>query len=172
VHNTGNQAGYHHIYPGGTRECALDDIIRWAKDPRDRHVLWLNGLAGTGKSTIAQTFSELVAKDGILGTSFFCSHDYLDRKELTNTFPTLAYQPARRYPVVRSHKKQDPSAACNSLTSQLKDLIVDLTLLWGHFVRRRRGRSGRVCRRSARLGDPLRPRSFRQTAVINQTLHH
>ena len=65
--------------------------MQWAEDPQDRHVFWLNGLAGTGKSTIAQTFAEMVANNGALGASFFCSRDYLDRKELKNTFPTLAY---------------------------------------------------------------------------------
>ena len=103
--------------------------MRWAKDPQDRHVFWLNGLAGTGKSTIAQTFSETVAKNGTLGASFFCSRDYLDRKELKNIFPTLAYQLACRYPTFRSQIiqviKRDPSVARNSLVSQLKDLIVD-----------------------------------------------
>jgi hypothetical protein len=113
----------------GTRESVLDDIMRWAKDPQDRHIFWLNGLAGTGKSTIAQTFSGMVAKSGILGASFFCSRDYLDRKELKNIFPTLAYQLACRYPMFRSQIlqviKRDPSVARNSLISQLKDLIVD-----------------------------------------------
>ena len=103
--------------------------MRWAKDPQDRHVFWLNGLAGTGKSTIAQTFSEMVANTEILGASFFCSRDYLDRQELKNIFPTLAYQLACRYPTFRSHIirviKRDPSVAQNSLISQLKDLIVD-----------------------------------------------
>ena len=65
--------------------------MQWAEDPQDRHVFWLNGLAGTGKSTIAQTFAEMVANNSALGASFFCSRDYLDRKELKNTFPTLAY---------------------------------------------------------------------------------
>jgi len=103
--------------------------MRWAKDTQDRHVFWLNGLAGTGKSTIAQTFSEMVAKNGTLGASFFCSRDYLDRKELKNIFPTLAYQLACRYPTFRNQIipviKHDPSIARNSLISQLKDLIVD-----------------------------------------------
>jgi len=103
--------------------------MRWAKDPRDRHVFWLNGLAGTGKSTIAQTFSEMAAKNGTLGASFFCSRDYLDRRELKNIFPTLAYQLACRYPSFRSQIirviKQDPSASRNSLVSQLRDLIVE-----------------------------------------------
>ena len=103
--------------------------MRWAKDYQERHVFWLNGLAGTGESTIAQTFAEKVASDGTLGASFFCSRDYLDRKELKNIFPTLSYQLACRYPAFRSEIirtiKRDPSVACNSLISQLEGLIVD-----------------------------------------------
>ena len=103
--------------------------MRWAEDPQDRHLFWLNGLAGTGKSTIAQTFSEMVTEAGIMGASFFCSRDYLNRRELKNIFPTLAYQLACRYPAFRSHIvrviKQDPSVARNSLMSQLKHLIVE-----------------------------------------------
>ena len=89
---------------------------------------WLSGLAGTGKSTIAQTFSKNVANIGILGASFFCSRDYLDRRELKNIFPTLAYQLACRYPAFRKHIihviQQDPSLAQSSLVSQLEGLIV------------------------------------------------
>ena len=103
--------------------------MRWAEDLQDRHVFWLNGLVGTGKSTIAQTFAKMVADDGTLGASFFCSRDYLDRKELKNIFPTLSYQLACRYPAFRTQIipviKRDPSVARNSLISQLKDLIVD-----------------------------------------------
>ena len=128
MRNAGYQAGHHDTCLRGTRESVLDGIIRWVKDPQDRHVFWLNGLAGTGKSTIAQTFSEMAAKAGILGASFFCSRDYLDRRELKNIFPTLAYQLACRYPTFRRHLiqviKQDPTVASNSLISQLEDLIV------------------------------------------------
>ena len=128
MRNAGYQTGHHDTCLRGTRESVLDGIMRWAKDPRDRHVFWLNGLAGTGKSTIAQTFSGMVAKAGILGASFFCSRDYLDRRELKNIFPTLAYQLACRYPAFRRHIipviKQDPTVASNSLISQLEDLIV------------------------------------------------
>jgi len=107
----------------------LDTITRWAKGPQDRQVFWLNGLAGTGKSTIAQTFAEIVANNGTLGASFFCSRDYLRRKELKNIFPTLSYQLACRYPAFRNQIiqaiKRDPSVAHNSLISQLEDLIVN-----------------------------------------------
>ena len=102
--------------------------MQWAKDPQEKHVFWLNGLAGTGKSTIAQTFSGMIAKTGNLGASFFCSRDYLDRKELKHIFPTIAYQLACRYPDFRRHIvrviKEDPSVASNSLISQLEDLII------------------------------------------------
>ena len=129
MRNAGYQAGHHDTCLRGTRESVLDQIMQWAKNPRERHVFWLNGLAGTGKSTIAQTFSGMAAQDGILGASFFCSRDYLNRKELKNIFPTLAYQLACRYPSSRSQVirtiKQDPSVAQSSLLSQLKELIVD-----------------------------------------------
>ena len=128
MHNAGYQAGHHNTCLSGTREAVLDEIMRWAKDPRDRNVFWLNGLAGTGKSTIAQTFSGMVAKAGILGASFFCSRDNLNRKELKNIFPTLGYQLACRYPAFRNQIirviRQDPSVAQNSLISQLNDLVV------------------------------------------------
>jgi hypothetical protein len=88
----------------------------------------MNGLAGTGKSTIAQSFSEVIAKDGFLGASFFCSRDYLNRRELKNIFPTLAHQLACHYPHFRHHIitsiKKDPTLAHTSLISQLENLLM------------------------------------------------
>jgi hypothetical protein len=101
----------------------------WAKNPQDQNVFWLNGLAGTGKSTIAQSFSEAIAKEGLLGASFFCSRDYLNRRELKNIFPTLAYQLACHYPHFQSHItpiiKNDPTIAHTSLITQLEKLLVN-----------------------------------------------
>jgi hypothetical protein len=128
VRNAGHQAGNHEKCLPGTREAVLRDILLWAKNPRDQNVFWLNGLAGTGKSTIAQSFSEMIASDGSLGASFFCSRDYLDRRELKNIFPTLAHQLACRYPHFRSHIvtsiKEDPTLAYASLISQLENLLI------------------------------------------------
>ena len=128
AHDAGYQAGHHDTCLRGTRESVLDGIMRWAEDPQERHVFWLNGLAGTGKSTIAQTFSKMVAQNGSLGASFFCSRDYLNRNEIKNIFPTIAYQLACQYPSFRTHIiriiKKDPSIASASLISQLEDLII------------------------------------------------
>ena len=129
MRNAGHQVGHHDTCLRGTRESVLDRIMRWAEDPQEKHVFWLNGLAGTGKSTIAQTFAEMVANNGTLGASFFCSRDYLDRKELKNIFPTISYQLACRYPAFRAQVihaiKRDPLVARGSLISQLEALIVD-----------------------------------------------
>jgi len=76
----------------GTRADVLLQLERWLKDEQDHHVFWLNGLAGTGKSTIAQTFAEISFADGKLGASFFCSRDFEDRSNLQVILPTLAFQ--------------------------------------------------------------------------------
>ena len=129
MHNAGYQVGHHDRCLPGTRESVLKNIMLWAKNPWDQNVFWLNGLAGTGKSTIAQSFSEMAASEGFLGASFFCSRDYLDRKELKNIFPTLAYQLSCYYPQFRSHIntciKRDPTIAHTSLVSQLENLLVN-----------------------------------------------
>ena len=48
----------------GTRKGVLREIECWLTSKRDQRVFWLNGLAGTGKSTIAQTFAETAFADG------------------------------------------------------------------------------------------------------------
>ena len=129
MYNAGYRAGHHEKCLPGTRESVLQNIMLWAKSPQDKNVFWLNGLVGTGKSTIAQSFSELAANEGILDASFFCSRDYLNRKELKNIFPTLSYQLACHYPHFRGHIigviKEDPSLAHTSLISQLENLLIN-----------------------------------------------
>jgi len=88
----------------------------------------LNGLAGTGKTTIAQTIAERVFAGGQLGASFFCSRDFEDRSSLQHIFPTLAVQLARKYPEVRSIivplVRSDPGITQESLYNQMNKLIV------------------------------------------------
>ena len=111
----------------GTRETVLNDIEPWAKDSNKSPVFWLNGLAGTGKSTIAQTVSERFFADGLLGASFFCSRDFKDRSDLHFIFPTLAFQLAHKYPTFRSALvpllRSNPDIAFESLYNQMGKLI-------------------------------------------------
>ena len=112
----------------GTRRAILDEIALWTRDFVEPPVYWLNGLAGTGKSTIAQTIAEKMFADGQLGASFFCSRDFEDRSDLKFIFPTIAVQLARSYAGFRSIfvplVQSDPEIADESLYSQMNKLIV------------------------------------------------
>ncbi|KAF9646338.1 hypothetical protein BDM02DRAFT_3262324 [Thelephora ganbajun] len=112
----------------GTRGAVLNEIELWARDFRKPSVYWLNGLAGTGKSTIAQTVAERIFADGQLGASFFCSRDFEDRRNLKIIFPTVAVQLARNYAEFRSIfvplVQSDPEIAHESLHNQMDKLIV------------------------------------------------
>ena len=107
----------------------LEDIELWTADFEQSPVFWLNGLAGTGKSTIAQTIAERSFANGLLGASFFCSRDFQDRSDLHFIFPTLAFQLAHKYPNFRSHLvsllQSDPDVVDESLYSQMERLIVE-----------------------------------------------
>jgi len=112
----------------GTRADVLLQLERWLEDERDHRVFWLNGLAGTGKSTIAQTFAETGFADGKLGASFFCSRDFENRSNLQVIFPTLAYQLAYRYLPFREALlrvlRAKPGIAQDSLCSQVERIII------------------------------------------------
>ena len=106
----------------------LLQLEHWLEDENSQRIFWLNGLAGTGKSTIAQTFAEITFAEGKLGASFFCSRDFKDRSNIQAIFPTLAFQLAYRYPPFREQLlrtlRANPDIWQESLCSQLEKVIV------------------------------------------------
>ena len=112
----------------GTRGTVLDEIELWTRNFAKPPVYWLNGLAGTGKTTITQTIAERTFADGQLGASFFCSRDFQDRSNLHFIFPTIAVQLARKYSDFRllfiSLVHSNPGIAHESLFNQMHKLIV------------------------------------------------
>ena len=112
----------------GTRKEILLQLEEWLMDEQDQRVFWLNGIAGTGKSAIAQTFAEMSFAEGKLGASFFCLRGVEDRSNLHAIFPTLAFQLAYRYPPVREELLQvlriNPDIGQETLYSQMERLIV------------------------------------------------
>ena len=124
----GYRHGNRHGCLKGTRGSVLAEIERWTEDFDMRPVFWLNGLAGTGKSTIAQTVSERMFADGRLGASFFCSRGAKDRSDLHLIFPTLAFQLAHKYPAFRSLLvpllQSDPDVVHESLQDQMEKFLV------------------------------------------------
>ena len=124
-HSSGNRQGCLR----GTRTDILLQLEYWLEDKESQPIFWLNGLAGTGKSTIAQTFAEITYAEGKLGASFFCSRGSENRSNIQAIFPTLAFQLAYQYPSFRQHLLQvlraDPGLRHKSLCSQLEKAIVD-----------------------------------------------
>jgi len=123
-YHTGNKQGCLR----GTRKAILWEIEHWSAGEHKQQIFWLNGLAGTGKSTITQTFAERMFADGKLGASFFCSRHFADRSNLQAIFPTLAFQLAYRYQLFRDKMLQVlkgcPDVAHESLCSQMEKFIV------------------------------------------------
>ena len=126
-------AGYRHGNRNGclkgTRKSVLTEIEHWTEDFERPPIFWLNGLAGTGKSTIAQTVAEMSFSDGHLGASFFCSRGVEDRSNLQLIFPTLAFQLARQYPEFRSSLipllQSNPDLTHESLQDQMQKFLVE-----------------------------------------------
>ena len=76
----------------GTRTQLLRQITDWADDPNGKCIFWLCGMAGTGKSTISRTVSNILDKQLRLGASFFFKRGEGDRGNASRFFATIAAQ--------------------------------------------------------------------------------
>jgi len=92
-------------------------------------IFWLDGMAGTGKSTIVQTIACCYHKTKELGASFFCSRSDADCSNVSLIFPTIAFELCSFYPPLRQRvseamsKNADLESAFTSM--QLEKLIVE-----------------------------------------------
>ncbi|KAI3324047.1 vegetative incompatibility protein HET-E-1 [Xylariaceae sp. AK1471] len=113
----------------GTRVDVLREILEWADNPKAESIFWLNGMAGTGKSTISRTLARSFFDSGRLGASFFFKRGETDRGGVSKFFPTLAAQLVRQIPSLGVHVKKriddDPSIFNKALREQLKKLILE-----------------------------------------------
>jgi len=123
-----HRSGDRQVCLRGTRRGIFLQLEDWLEDEQGQRVFWLNSLAGTGKSTITQTFAEITFAEGKLGASFFCSRNFEDRSNLQAIFPTLAFQLAYRHPLFRERLIQvlraNPGIGRGKLCSQMEKLIV------------------------------------------------
>ena len=84
-----------------TRVDLLHEIYNWADGQDKRCIFWLNGLAGTGKSTIARTIARRYFDQKRLGASFFFSRGGGDVSHAGKFFTSLASQLARNVPQIQ-----------------------------------------------------------------------
>lgn len=86
-----------------TRVNLLDEIKVWAEGKDEKRIFWLNGLAGTGKSTIARTIARQYFDCGRLGASFFFSKGGGDVGHAAKFFTTIAFQLANKSPSLKRY---------------------------------------------------------------------
>jgi hypothetical protein len=141
----------------GTRIEILDEIALWiiagVKSPLSEFtpacssstatagsekrscIFWINGLAGSGKTTIAFTIAQRCQNQGILGASFFCSRENADCSNLKLVFTTVAYQLGQFCPEFKDELsrvlKSDPDIVYSSVSYQLEKLLVEPLLAVG-----------------------------------------
>lgn len=112
-----------------TREEILKDICDWLDDctSSQKHLYWLQGKAGTGKTTIARTVVSRMAQKNRIIANFFFKRGEGDRARLKRFFITLAAQLVRKLPsfakAVQDALESDPSLPEQDPRIQFKKLI-------------------------------------------------
>ncbi|EUC60810.1 vegetative incompatibility protein HET-E-1 [Rhizoctonia solani AG-3 Rhs1AP] len=110
-----------------TRTKILQASLTWSEDPNGAKIYWMNGMAGTGKTTIATTLSATLEARKQLAASFFCTRTSPECREAKRIVPTIAYQFSRRSTPFRSvlckALKEDPDISTGSISTQFELLI-------------------------------------------------
>ncbi|EXL39519.1 hypothetical protein FOCG_17876 [Fusarium oxysporum f. sp. radicis-lycopersici 26381] len=110
-----------------TREELLKEIDCWIDDPESKTIFWLNGKAGTGKSTISRTVAGSRSKQGDLGASFFFKRGEVDRGNLSKFVSTMArclvWSTPAVAPFIKSAVNADPAIADKAVREQFEKLV-------------------------------------------------
>ena len=112
-----------------TRVQLLRDIHEWVDDVQGKGIFWLNGMAGTGKSTVSRTVARSFHDRGQLGASFFFKRGEGDRGGASKFFTTLATQlvitVAGLAPHVKNAIDADPAIPTKTMRDQFTKLILE-----------------------------------------------
>ncbi|RYP92425.1 hypothetical protein DL770_001442 [Monosporascus sp. CRB-9-2] len=87
----------------GTRVDLLRQIDEWVDELCGKCIYWLQGMAGTGKSTISRTVAHELDSKRALGASFFFKRGEGDRGNAAQFFTTIAAQLVQKYPRLTQH---------------------------------------------------------------------
>ncbi|KAG7429149.1 Vegetative incompatibility protein HET-E-1 [Fusarium oxysporum f. sp. raphani] len=111
-----------------TRVDLLNQISEWVKDSKSQKLFWLNGMAGTGKSTVARTLAQSFSQSGHLGASFFFKRGESDRDGLSKFVSTICAQLVESRPTLALHIKatidSDPHVFDKTTREQFSKMIV------------------------------------------------
>ncbi|KAF5002118.1 hypothetical protein FGRMN_601 [Fusarium graminum] len=111
-----------------TRTQLLEDIMHWVQNKDAQPIFWLNGMAGTGKSTVSRTFAEHLKNDNSLGATFFFKRAQGDRGNAKKLFTTIASQLATSTPSIAPSILEAINADINIGEKGLKQQFENLIL--------------------------------------------
>jgi hypothetical protein len=111
-----------------TRVTLQKHLSDWANDEAPGlTTLWLNGMAGTGKSAISTTFAHNMMDEGLLGATFFIDRQVAERTDPLRIVQSLAYDLAEgdynRLSALWSALRAKPTITSMPLRAQVEALI-------------------------------------------------
>ncbi|CAE6509176.1 unnamed protein product [Rhizoctonia solani] len=115
----------------GTRTKVLTGLDDWLYDTASSSIYWMDGMAGTGKTTIASTFCERTDSERrkLLAASFFCTRSSAECRDVTRILPTISYQLAQYSLPFRSELcqilAQSPDIGSKNLQKQFERLLIE-----------------------------------------------
>ncbi|QRW05994.1 Vegetative incompatibility protein HET-E-1 [Ceratobasidium sp. AG-Ba] len=111
------------------RVAVLQKLHEWSRDIASEKIFWVNGMAGTGKTTIAYSLCEWLETNHKLAASFFCSRQLPECRDANRIVPTIAYQLARFsrpfYHETAEILATNADTHNQTLDKQLSQLLVD-----------------------------------------------
>lgn len=111
-----------------TRTELRSRISEWAESTDERCVFLLNGMAGTGKSTIARTVAQAFKDKGQLGATFFFKRGEGSRGNARYFVSTLTRQLVATYrqlaPDVLAAIENDPNISSKYLSEQFNKILL------------------------------------------------
>ncbi|KAG8766590.1 hypothetical protein FRC12_006773 [Ceratobasidium sp. 428] len=112
-----------------TRVKVLEELYEWARNSESPKIYWMNGMAGTGKTTIAYSLCKELEHSQGLAASFFCARQIQECREVNRIVPTISYQLSRFSLPFRAAVSQvletDPDVCNQPVLDQFRQLILE-----------------------------------------------
>ncbi|KIM90352.1 hypothetical protein PILCRDRAFT_59878 [Piloderma croceum F 1598] len=113
-----------------TRNDILKFVVEWANNVRsEQKMLWIHGLAGSGKSTLTTSIANIFRDSGQLGAFLFFDRDVVERSDPTTVVRTLAHQLSMSDPrigaAIRIVIEGNPNILMSPLPRQFQKFILE-----------------------------------------------
>lgn len=116
-----------------TRTEVLRFIVDWVNDSSSHeNILWLHGLAGSGKSALSNTIADTFRSSNQLGAFLFFDRDVTERSDPAAVVRTMAHQLSASDQVYATWLgdtiKNNPNITLSPISHQFQKLILEVSL--------------------------------------------